>query len=155
MDIGQDGLRLSLQMADGRRPDGPLRAALWQGLGLEPSEAQAAQGLKALVVAPEFGPAGFARLAPVVAALASAGDADAIAILRRNGEALTAMVAAVAAALDLAAPAVCPMGGALEHLPAFRAAFRESLTTNLPDSQWREAAADACHGALSLAMDLL
>ena len=33
MDIGQDGLRLSLQMADGRRPEGPLRAALWQGLG--------------------------------------------------------------------------------------------------------------------------
>jgi hypothetical protein len=72
------GLRLSLQMADGRRPEGPLRAALWQGLGLEPSQAQAAQGLKALVVAPEFGPAGFARLAPLVAALASAGDADAL-----------------------------------------------------------------------------
>ena len=155
MDIGQDGLRLSLQMADGRRPEGPLRAALWQGLGLELSDAQAVQGLKALVVAPEFGPAGFARLAPVVAALASTGDADALAILRRNGEALAAMVAAVAASLDLTAPAVCPMGGALEHLPAFRVAFRAALTTTVPGSQWRDAGGDACAGALSLAMDLL
>jgi len=155
MDIGQDGLRFSLQMTDGRRPEGPLRAALWQGLGLEPSQAQAAQGLKALVVAPEFGPAGFARLAPLVAALASAGDADALAILRRNGEVLAAMVAAVAAALDLAAPAVCPMGGALEHLPAFRAAFRSALTTALPGCWWTEAAGDACAGALALAKELL
>lgn len=155
MDIGQDGLRLSLQMADGRRPEGPLRTALWQGLGLEPSQAQAAQGLKALVVAPEFGPAGFARLAPLVAALASAGDADALAILRRNGEVLAAMVAAVAAALDLAAPAVCPMGGALEHLPAFRAAFRSALITTVPGSRWTEAAGDACAGALALAKELL
>jgi len=44
MDIGQDGLRLSLQMADGRRPEGPLRAALWQELGLEPSAAEAPRG---------------------------------------------------------------------------------------------------------------
>ena len=154
MDIGQDGLRLSLQMADGRRPEGPLRAALWQGLGLEPNGAQAPQRLKALVVAPEFGPAGFARLAPVVAALASSGDPEAQAILVRNGEALAAMVAAVAAALDLEAPAVCPMGGALEHLPAFRAAFRAALTTTVPGSRWTEANGDACAGALALALAL-
>jgi phenylacetic acid degradation operon negative regulatory protein len=131
MDIGQDGLRL------------------------KPSQTQAAQGLKALVVAPEFGPAGFARLAPLVAALASSGDADALAILCRNGKVLAAMAAAVAAALDLAAPAVCPMGGALEHLPAFRAAFRSALTTALPGCRWTEAAGDACAGALALAKELL
>lgn len=155
MDIGQDGLRLSLQMADGRRPEGPLRAALWRGLGLEPSQARAAQMLKALVVAPEFGPAGFARLAPLVAALASTGDTDSLAILRRNGEALAAMVAAVAAALDLGAPAVCPMGGALEQLPAFRTAFRAALAATVPASRWTEATGDACAGALSLALELL
>ena len=155
MDIGQDGLRLSLQMADGRRPEGPLRAALWQCLGLAPSEAQAPQRLKALVVDPEFGPAGFARLAPVVAALARSGDPEARAILHRNGEALAAMVAAVAVALNLTAPAVCPMGGALEHLPAYREAFREGLMTTLPGSHWTEAAGDACAGALSLALPLL
>lgn len=154
MDIGQDGLRLSLQMADGRRPEGPLRAALWQGLGLEPNQVQAAQGLKALVVAPEFGPAGFARLAPLVASLASAGDADALAILRRNAEVLAAMAAAVAAALDLAAPAVCPMGGALEHLPAFRTAFLAALTAALPGCRCTEAAGDACAGALAMAKEL-
>jgi N-acetylglucosamine kinase-like BadF-type ATPase len=90
-----------------------------------------------------------------VAALASAGDADALAILRRNGEVLAAMVAAVAAALDLAAPAVCPMGGALDHLPDFRAAFREGLITTVPGSRWTEAAGDACAGALALAKELL
>jgi hypothetical protein len=65
------------------------------------------------------------------------------------------MVAAVAEALDLAAPAVCPMGGALEHLPAFRAAFRAGLTTTVPSSRWTEAAGDACAGALALAKELI
>jgi len=155
MDIGQDGLRLSLQMADGRRPEGPLRAALWQQLGLEPSAAEAPQRLKAMVVAPEFGPAGFARLAPVVESLARSGDPEARAILQRNGEALATMVAAVAVALDLTAPVVCPMGGALEHLPTFREAFREALTITVPASCWTEAAGDACAGALILAMERL
>ena len=45
MDIGRDGLALSLQMADGRRPDGPLRPKLWQALGLEASELASTQAL--------------------------------------------------------------------------------------------------------------
>ena len=47
------------------------------------------------------------------------------------------------------------MGGALEHLPAFRAAFRAGLTTTVPGSRWTEAAGDACAGALALAMELI
>ena len=151
MDIGQDGLRLSLQMADGRRQEGPLKAALWDCLGLASGDPQAPQAIKSKVVGLDFGPAGFARLAPVVSDLASAGDADARAILRRNAEALAAMVHAVAAALDLATPAVCPMGGALEHLPAYRSAFGTALADALPQSRWTAAAGDACGGALTLA----
>jgi hypothetical protein len=47
------------------------------------------------------------------------------------------------------------MGGALDHLPAFRAAFREGLITTVPGSRWTEAAGDACAGALALAKELL
>ncbi len=155
MDIGQEGLRLSLQMADGRRGEGPLMAALWHSLGLESSDPQAPQAIKSLVVAPDFGPAGFARLAPVVAELASVGDADALAILRRNAEALAAMVAAVAAALELSTPAVCPMGGALVHLPGFRAAVQTALVDALPGAHWTAAAGDGCAGALTLAVALI
>ncbi len=61
MDIGRDGLAISLRMADGRLPETGLKAALWQALGV-----QQAHELKALVVDSGFGAAGFARLAPVV-----------------------------------------------------------------------------------------
>jgi N-acetylglucosamine kinase-like BadF-type ATPase len=78
MDIGRDGLAVSVQMADGRLADSPLRPALWQALG-----ADSAQAVKAAVVAPGFGAAGFARLAPVVDALAQAGDSRAQCVIAR------------------------------------------------------------------------
>ena len=154
MDIGRDGLALSLRMADGRRPDSPLRPALWQALGLEADTPDAAQRIKALVVTPAFGPAGFARLAPVVQRLASAGDRDASRILQRSAEALTEMVAGVAAALGLEEPAVCPMGGALEHLEGLRRGLATGLAAALPGAQLQSARGDACAGALHLAARL-
>jgi glucosamine kinase len=155
MDIGRDGLALSLRMADGREPDTPLRAALWQALGLDPADPGAPQRIKQLVVAPGFGPAGFARLAPVVDRLAAASDPGAAAVLERNGQALTAMAAGVARALDLTAPAVCAMGGALTHLTKLRGPFATSLAAALPGSRLVPAAGDACQGALTLAAALL
>lgn len=59
LDIGRDGLALSVQMADGRLPETALRQRLWQSLA-----AETPQQVKAAVVAESFGPAGFARLAP-------------------------------------------------------------------------------------------
>jgi hypothetical protein len=76
MDIGRDALTLSLRMADGRHPDGPLRQALWQALGLKPEDPQSPQLIKARVVQPTFGPAGFAALAPVVEQLSAVGLLD-------------------------------------------------------------------------------
>lgn len=153
-DIGRDGLALSLQMADGRRADSPLRVALWRHLQLDPADPGAAQRLKALVVGPDFGPAGFARLAPLVAAAAAAGDADASAILSRNAEALAAMAAGVAHGLHLAAPAVCGMGGALTHLAELRGSFASALAEVLPGARLVAASGDACSGALAIAADL-
>ena len=154
MDIGRDGLALSLQMADGRLAETRLRRALWQALDLDPDAPASPQRLKALVVADALGPAGFARLAPVLDRLAAAGDPHAIAVMERNAGALAAMAAGVARALDLSAPAVCPMGGALLHLEQLRGPFERSLDLALPGSRLVEAAGDACQGALALAAAL-
>jgi glucosamine kinase len=155
MDIGRDGLSLSLEMADGRRPDSPLRPSLWRALGLEPEAKEAPQKLKALVVDPAFGPASFARLAPVVERLANEGDAPALKILERSAEALAAMVAAVAGQLRLEAPPVCAMGGAIEHLACFQRCFQQELAEHLPTARLVKPRGDALAGALVLAVERL
>lgn len=150
LDIGRDGLALSVRMADGRLPETPLRQALWQALG-----ARTAQEVKALVVAPGFGPAGFARLAPLVAAAAGAGDPEAERIIARSALALAELVGGVAQALRLEAPAVCAVGGALEHLQPLRAGLEAALAERLPAARLQTPHGDACAGALELASALL
>jgi glucosamine kinase len=154
MDIGRDGLSLSLRMADGRQPDGPLRQALWAALGLAVEDPASPQRLKARVVAPGFGPAGFAALAPVVERQAAAGDALALGLLQRHGEALVEMVVAVAGHLELSAPPLCTLGGAITHLACFRAAFGQALARALPACRWVTPAGDGCAGALGMAAAL-
>jgi N-acetylglucosamine kinase-like BadF-type ATPase len=155
MDIGRDGLSASLAMADGRRADSPLRQALWQALGVEITQADAAATIKALVVQSDFAAAGFARLAPLVAAAAAEGDAVAEAIVARNGRALAKMAAAISAALRLNAPEVWAMGGALEHLAPLRRQLEEQLADLLPGAQLANPAGDGCAGALRLAQGCL
>ena len=155
MDIGRDGLSLSLEMADGRRPDSALRPSLWQALGLEPEAGDAPQRLKALVVDPAFAPAGFARLAPLVERLANQGDGEALAILERSAQALAGMAAAVAGQLRLEAPEVGALGGAIEHLACFRRCFQEALAVRLPAARLCHPHGDALAGALALALERL
>ena len=155
MDLGRDGLALSLEMADGRQPESPLRARLWAGLGLAVDDPQATQAIKALVVAPDFGPAGFARLAPLVVAAAAEQDAAAAAVVERSALALARMVAAISQRLELASPPVWPMGGALEHLELLRSRLAANLENLCPGAQLLTPAGDACSGALSLARDCL
>jgi phenylacetic acid degradation operon negative regulatory protein len=157
-DIGRDALSLSLEMADGRRPPTPLRAALWQALAAAAADAPpaiGAQWIKARVVEPGFGAAGFARLAPAVDTLASAGDKEAQAILDASAAGLAAMVRGVAEALKLEEPRVCGLGGALAHLSGFAAAYRGALRTVLPGARVVAPRGDGCQGALRLAADLL
>ncbi|MEY3767654.1 MAG: hypothetical protein RLZZ11_724 [Cyanobacteriota bacterium] len=146
MDIGRDGLALSVQMADGRLADGTLRQALWEALG-----ADSAQAVKAAVVDPGFGPAGFARLAPVLNSLALSGEPQAQAVIQRSAEALAAMVCSTARQLELAQPQVCGVGGALRHLGSLRSGFAAALQEACPEAKLVEPAGDACEGALSLA----
>ena len=146
MDIGRDGLALSVQMADGRLAETPLRAALWQALA-----AETPQQVKAAVVADGFAPAGFARLAPLLDAAAAAGDPQARAVIERSAEALAQMVAGVSLSLGLAQPAVCGVGGALEHLGTLQGSFARAVERHCPGAQLQAAAGDACAGALSLA----
>jgi phenylacetic acid degradation operon negative regulatory protein len=154
MDIGRDGLALSLRMADGRQTITPLLETLWRGLALDPDDPLAPQAIKARVVEPGFGPAGFARLAPLVNRLAAAGDPEAAAILHRHGDALAEMATAVARTLALAEPPVCGLGGALTHLEELRQAFHRSLAVRLPGARPVSPVGDACDGALALAAEL-
>jgi len=146
MDIGRDGLALSVRMADGRVAETPLRAALWQALG-----AATAQDVKAAVVAPGFGPAAFARLAPLVAQAAEAGDREAAAVVQRSALALAELVAGVSQALSLEAPAVCAVGGAVEHLRPLRSGLESALAAQVPGARLQQPQGDACDGALALA----
>lgn len=152
-DIGRDGLTASLRMADGRQPDGPLRHRLWRQLGLDPEDPQAAQQLKALVVAPGFAPAGFAALAPTVDRLAQEGDGPATLILQRSISALVAMAVTLSERLELEAPAICGVGGGFEHLLALRGGFVAALSRALPAARFLSPEGDACQGALLLAAE--
>ena len=150
-DIGRDALSLSLEMADGRRGESPLRQAIWQAL----AQPASAQTIKALAVDPNFGAAGFARLAPTVDALAARGDAEAQAVLDASALGLAGLVHGVARALAMEQAQVCGLGGALTHLPRFAAAFTAALGHVLPDASSVTARGDACQGALWLAADSL
>ena len=154
-DIGRDGLSLSLEMADGRRADGPLRQRLWRALDLDPADPGAPQMIKARVVTPGIVPAGLAALAPELEAAAAAGDGDALSILRRHAEALADSVVGVSRMLELAAPPVAALGGAITHLMGFRALFVQALAHRLPAACLQEPASDAASGALAIARDLV
>ena len=154
-DIGRDGLALALEMADGRRSDTPLRQVIWKGLGLNADDPGAAQAIKALVVDPGFGAAGFARLAPLVHQQALAGDRDASAVVQRSAAALAHMAATIATRLQLIAPPIWPSGGALQHLSLLRDGLVQTLALQCPGAQLEQPAGDACDGALRLAQALV
>ncbi len=150
MDIGRDGLALSLRMADGRLRETPLKALLWQALGVQHSHQ-----LKALVVDPNFGAAGFARLAPLVSAQAAEGDPQALAIIERAGEELAMLVEGVAKGLGLEQPPLCCLGGAITHLAPLQRSFQRVLAERLPGTSPQAPLGDACSGALALARGLI
>ena len=94
-DIGHQGLQLSLRMADGRIAETPLRHQLWDALGCT-----SAAEVKALAAGSALDVAALARLAPLVHAEATRGDAQALEVLARSA-ALAEAVTAVAQALSL------------------------------------------------------
>lgn len=153
-DIGRDALALALRMADGRLPKTPLHRRIWQALELDPEDPEAPQAIKARVVQPGFVPAGLAALAPVLEALAAEGDAEATGLLHRHAEALVDSVSGVAQALQLQAPPVAALGGAITHLHIFRSLFRGVLLRCHPEARLQVPAGDAASGALAIAREL-
>jgi glucosamine kinase len=149
-DIGRDGLAISVQMADGRVSDTGLRSLLWEAIG-----ARNAEDVKATVVAPGFGPARFASLAPLVADAAAQGDSEAARILQRSARSLAEMAITVSGALGLHRPVICPVGGAVEHIEALREGLEQTLKALCPEAVVEAPLADACSGALALAADLI
>ena len=94
-------------------------------------------------------------MAPLVAAAASEGDAGAAAVVERSAQALALMAATICTRLQLGAPPVWPMGGALVHLALLRRRLEACLEECCPGAQLKIPAADACSGALSLARECL
>ena len=149
-DIGHQGLQLSLRMADGRIAETPLRHQLWDALGCT-----SAAEVKALAAGSALDVAALARLAPLVHAEATRGDAQALEVLARSATALAEAVTAVAQALSLQAPAISAQGGAITHLPRFRDLVSDQLDQQLGRWHWSDQGGDACDGALSLAKSLI
>ena len=95
------------------------------------------------------------RIASCASAAALDGLKEAQQILDRSADALAEAVLTVAQRLDLRSPQLAGHGGALSHLPPFRAAVEQALAGRLPQARWCTAGGDACDGALALARDLV
>ena len=149
-DLGHQGLQLTLQMADGRRPDHPLRQRMWEQLGCR-SHAD----VKAWVVQPSRTAADLAALAPLLVAAADAGLPAAQDILQRSAAALVSCAATVALELALPQPAVAGLGGVLQHPGSVQRAVEVGIIAEIPGARWAPAASDACWGALTMARELV
>jgi len=149
-DLGQQGLQLTLQMADGRRPDHPLRQKMWEQL-----DCRGHADVKAWVVQPSRTAADLAALAPLLVAAADAGLPAAQDILQRSAAALVSCAATVARELALPQPAVAGLGGVLQHPGSVQRAVEVGIIAEIPGARWAPAASDACWGALTMARELV
>ena len=149
-DLGHQGLQLTLQMADGRRPDHPLRQKMWEQL-----DCRGHADVKAWVVQPSRTAADLAALAPLLVAAADAGLPAAQDILQRSAAALVSCAATVARELALPQPAVTGLGGVLQHPGSVQRAVEVGIIAEIPGARWAPAASDACWGALTMARELV
>ncbi len=149
-DLGHQGLQLTLQMADGRRPDHPLRQKMWEQL-----DCRGHTDVKAWVVQPSRTAADLAALAPLLVAAADAGLPAAQDILQRSAAALVSCAATVARELALPQPAVTGLGGVLQHPGSVQRAVEVGIIAEIPGARWAPAASDACWGALTMARELV
>lgn len=123
--IGRSALRAALYAFDGMGAQTQL-----QTLVAEYFAVSELHDVKRLYFAPEFGAAGFAKLAPLVSTAVANGDTVAQAILIESGEALAREALAVAAKFNEQRGAlnVAPIGGAFEHVSGLKEAFANALS---------------------------
>ena len=149
-DLGHQGLQLTLQMADGRLPDHPLRQRMWEQL-----DCRSHADVKAWVVHPSRAAADLAALAPLLVEAADAGLPAAQKIVQHSAAALVYCAATVARELALQKPAVTGVGGVLLHQGSVQRAGEEGIVAEIPNASWAPAASDACWGALTMARELV
>lgn len=144
-DIGRSALRAVLRAADGRGEPTALTPRVLDAFGVSD-----AREIKDVVYAPGFARERVAALAPVVAGVAEAGDAAAIEILRRAGEGLALMAAAVIRRLFCGEEtvAVYPSGGVFRAGPLLHGPFAEALRGSGPQVEIRRAEGEPLFGAL-------
>ena len=149
-DLGHQGLQLTLQMADGRLPDHPMRQRMWEQL-----DCRSHADVKAWVVHPSRAAADLAALAPLLVEAADAGLPAAKKIVQHSAAALVCCAATVARKLALQQPAVTGLGGVLLHQGSVQRAVEEGIVAEIPGARWASAASDACWGALTMARELV
>ena len=133
--IAIQGLNAFSKMSDGRLPRGPLHGLLVQALQLEND-----LDLCAYVYGAGSTRAAIARLSPLLAQAAHAGDAVALGIFVQAGTELAAIAQALRRALGYAADettAISFSGGAFSAGELLLAPFRQALAMNGPDFDLR------------------
>ncbi|MBX6753408.1 MAG: BadF/BadG/BcrA/BcrD type ATPase [Thermorudis peleae] len=146
--LALEALRLAAQTADGRAQATDVLTAVLQALGLNTPE----QLITAVYQEARGRPDRLATLAPVVLALAEAGNDDARQLVSTQARALARHVNAVAARLSLPEPPLALSGGLFIHHAWWREQVVQAITIPIgPVSIVTEPAV----GALRLAQTLL
>lgn len=141
--MGMQGLRLALQMIDGRRESTGLESRLFRELDLETPQdlvqwIHGAQGRKAAI----------AGLFQELLALDAGGDPAAASILSRGRAALVDLVVTTASRLKLCEPRVLLVGGVAREEGKFGRHLKTALLQALPDASLIEAELPPEGGAL-------
>ncbi len=149
--LGREAMVAAVRMADGREPESPLRAAVFEWLGIasvsEILRRVHEEGLSRTEIA---------GLAPRVSGLAVAGDPVARAILERGAEALAEMVAANHGRLPTGdGPDVVITGGVGTKDASYRAMIEAAIVRRLPTAVVRRPILSPVAGAAMLALGMM
>lgn len=144
--IGRDALQAAVRTQDGRADADALRRSILKRIGGRDNH-----DILDYVYYSGRDKSAVAALAAEVIALAAAGDTDAIRILNRNAEELTAAVGALARGMKTERPRIALMGGLLESDNVYSARVRAMLN-EVCEPVWPEH--DALWGAAQLAWEM-
>lgn len=120
--LGRDVLSAAVRAIDGRSRDHAILEAVYARLGIH-----TAQEIVSFVYNPNTDKAAIAQLARIALELGEAGNLEALAILNRGAEELTALVQAVQEQLDLTGCPVALLGGLLSEENRYRKMVAQHL----------------------------
>lgn len=149
--LGREAMVAAARMADGREAETPLRAAVFEWLGIdsvgEVLRRIHEEGLSRSEIA---------AFAPAVSALAAAGDGAARSILERGADLLAEMVAANHARLPTGeGPDVVITGGLGTKDAGYRRMIESAILRRLPEARVHRPILSPVGGAALLAMGMM